>query len=194
MGNKQLSIGILLGIIISGAFYAVFLKSPSEDASPSVTNPSPAVINSPSASVTSGVAASAAAPDRAPRSESASPSMVDQLFADGRSNLVLPTGSAFELAVNAVERNGGVEQIFATVDPNGQPGFGLITVKNQQVVGTFNTPEGVYEMFGTRDNVQIKRASEIDGPRRQGTDFMIRPGGTALSLPRDGKTIDIQIQ
>ena len=194
MGNKQLSIGILLGIIISGAFYAVFLKSPSEDASPSVTNPSPAVINSPSASVASGVAASSAAPDRAPRSESASTSMVDQLFAHGRSNLVLPTGSAFELAVNAVERNGGVEQIFATVDPNGQPGFGLITVKNQQVVGTFNTPEGVYEMFGTRDNVQIKRASEIDGPRRQGTDFMIRPGGTALSLPRDGKTIDIQIQ
>jgi len=196
MGNKQLAMGILIGVLISAAFYALFLKSPAEQEvathsgsqapSESINTGAPAVLsaNRPDS------AAATSTSDQVP----AVPNMVDQLFKEGRGDLALPTGSTFELSVNAIERNSGVEQIFATVDPNGQPGFGLITVKNQQVVGTFNTPEGVYEMFGTRDNVQIKRASEIDGPRRLGTDFMVRPGGTPLSLPREGKTIEIQIQ
>ena len=59
-------------------------------------------------------------------------------------------------------------------------GFGLITQVGDSLVGTLNTPEGVFELFGGSTNLRIERASDIDGPRREGIDYRIREPNTPV--------------
>jgi hypothetical protein len=117
---------------------------------------------------------------------------INELIADGRASLKLPSGGVYNVVVNTRDREADMSQLYVTIDPDGTPGFGLITIKNQYVVGTFNTPEGVYELFGAFGSEKLMLASEVDGARRQGVDYKKRPLGTVIAVPTEGKKIQLQ--
>lgn len=93
---------------------------------------------------------------------------------DEQAIITLPSGSQYSLRLDQRRSGEGVEQLLATVDPEGLPGFALFTLGEERMYGTLNTPEGVYELVGTQTNFTLRRALEIDGIRRQGPDYKIR--------------------
>lgn len=93
---------------------------------------------------------------------------------DEQAIITLPSGSQYSLRLDRRSSGEGVEQLLATVDPEGLPGFALLTLGEERMYGTLNTPEGVYELVGTQTNFTLRRALEIDGIRRQGPDYKIR--------------------
>ena len=88
--------------------------------------------------------------------------------------ITLPSGNSYPLRLDRRSTELDVEQLFATVDPNGRPGFALLTIGAKRMYGTLNTPEGVYELLGTQTNFRLKRSVDIDIDRRKGPDYIVR--------------------
>ena len=102
-------------------------------------------------------------------------------------SITLPSGNQYPLRLDRRSSDQGVEQLLATVDPDGLPGFALITMGEEQMFGTLNTPEGVYELVGTPESFTLRRASEIDAARRLGEDYKVKGGSDEALLAQDTK-------
>lgn len=88
--------------------------------------------------------------------------------------ITLPSGNSYPLRLDRRSKGQDVEQLYATVDPDGQSGFALLTIGAERVYGTLNTPEGVYELLGTQTNFLLKRSIDIDLDRQKGLDYKVR--------------------
>ena len=88
--------------------------------------------------------------------------------------ITLPSGNSYPLRLDRRSKGRDVEQLYATVDPDGQSGFALLTIGAERVYGTLNTPEGVYELLGTQTNFRLKRSIDIDSDRQKGLDYKVR--------------------
>jgi hypothetical protein len=108
---------------------------------------------------------------------------------DERALVTLPSGNQYPLRVDQRSSDQGVEQLLATVDPDGLPGFALVTMGKEQIFGTLNTPEGVYELVGTQANFTLRRASDIDARRRQGEDYKVKSSSAEALLAQDTKQV-----
>jgi hypothetical protein len=144
--------------------------------------------NSSSASAISGLAAT----PLWSQSEAAEPaytllSPLGSLREGERTLISLPLGGQYTLEVNTTEFGQGVQQIMGTVDPDGMPGFALFTIGEDRLFGTLNTPEGVYELVGTQANFTLRRAQDIDGERRLGTDYKVKESLADTALAQDKK-------
>lgn len=94
--------------------------------------------------------------------------------------ITLPSGSSYELRIDEVSQNDQVFQSKTRIMGPTMEGFGLLTQVGDSLVGTLNTPEGVFELFGGSANLRIERASDIDGSRREGIDYRIREPSTPV--------------
>jgi hypothetical protein len=119
-------------------------------------------------------------------------SFVSELTENGNSAITLDSGNTYAIRLNSSREENGIQQLYTTVDPNGRPGFGLITLRGGSIVGTLNTPEGVFEIFGTQKNFRVVRAIDVDGPRRLGADYMARERGVQLPIDASSKQIQIR--
>ena len=103
--------------------------------------------------------------------------------------ITLSSGNQYSLRVDRRSSDQGVEQLLATVDPDGLPGFALITMGEERMFGTLNTPEGVYELVGTQANFILRRAVDVDADRRQGEDYRIKELSAETALTQDTKQV-----
>jgi hypothetical protein len=108
---------------------------------------------------------------------------------DERVAITLPSGNQYSLRLDQRSSDYGVEQLLATVDPEGLPGFALLTLGEERIFGTLNTPEGVYELVGTQANFALRRASDIDAARRQGEDYKIKDAAVSAALAHETKQV-----
>lgn len=106
---------------------------------------------------------------------------------DEQAVITLPSGNQYTLRVDRRSSDEGVEQLLATVDPDGLPGFALFTLGEDRMFGTLNTPEGVYELVGTVASFTLRRAVEIDAARRQGEDYKIKVAEVSAASAQDKK-------
>jgi hypothetical protein len=110
-----------------------------------------------------------------------------------QATITLPSGNQYSLRVDQRSSDQGVEQLLATVDPDGLPGFALITMGEERMFGALNTPEGVYELVGTPASFTLRRASEIDATRRQGEDYKIKDAAVGTALAQDTKQVPVDL-
>ena len=115
--------------------------------------------------------------------------VLSTLQANEQALITLPSGNQYSLRVDQRSSDQGVEQLLATVDPDGLPGFALVTMGKEQIFGTLNTPEGVYELVGTQANFTLRRASDIDATRRQGEDYKVKSSSAEALLAQDTKQV-----
>ena len=108
---------------------------------------------------------------------------------DERVAITLPSGNQYSLRLDQRSSDYGVEQLLATVDPEGLPGFALLTLGEERIFGTLNTPEGVYELVGTQANFILRRAVDVDADRRQGEDYRIKELSAETALTQDTKQV-----
>ena len=94
--------------------------------------------------------------------------------------ITLPSGASYELRIDDVSQNDQVFQSKARIIAPNMEGFGLLTQVGDSLVGTLNTPEGVFELFGASAKLRIERATDIDGARREGVDYRIREPNTPV--------------
>ena len=185
---------VMAAVLVGGLGVLVFWpeQEMSTNQEASVSRPMPGA--SPSGpQVTPPVRPVAPSPAKASVTHSGSANtLVSDLVRTGQTSLTLESGNTYALELRSTQKRDGVDQHFAMVDPNGTPGFAMITVRENTVLGTFNTPEGVYEMFGTLQNFQLRRARDIDGVRRMGTDYLMRDVGIQQEIDRAGKTLQIR--
>lgn len=112
---------------------------------------------------------------------------------DEQATITLPSGNQYSLRLDQRSSDGGVEQLLATVDPDGLPGFALFTLGEKRMFGTLNTPEGVYELVGTQADFTLKRASEIDAARRLGRDYKIKDSSAEALVAQEKKQIPVDL-
>ena len=112
---------------------------------------------------------------------------------DERAIITLPSGNQYSLRLDQRSSDKGVEQLRATVDPDGLPGFGLFTLGEERMFGTLNTPEGVYELVGTPTSFTLRRAVDVDAERRQGKDYKIKPVSQEEALIQDVKQVPVDL-
>ena len=96
----------------------------------------------------------------------------------------LPSGNDYTARVVAIEGDANLLQVQAKVAADNYEGFALITESEGTILGTFNTPEGVYELFGQPSELTLVRASDLDGERRLGVDFQVKDEAGAEPLPQ----------
>ena len=107
--------------------------------------------------------------------------------------ITLPSGNQYSLRVNQRSSDQGVEQLLATVDPEGLPGFALFTLGEERLYGTLNTPEGVYELVGTQASFTLRRASDIDAARRLGEDYKIKDSSAEALVAQETKQVPVDL-
>jgi hypothetical protein len=108
---------------------------------------------------------------------------LDSLAPGSESKIVLSSGSEYLMHVLSASQEQEILQINANVIDEGYRGFALITQHDDLVVGTFNTPEGVFELYGSSNALSIRRAGEVDGARRSGVDYRVSKASEALDIP-----------
>jgi len=96
----------------------------------------------------------------------------------------LPSGNDYQARVVGIKGDSNVLQVQAKVTAVNYEGFALITESEGTIVGTFNTPEGVYELFGQPSELTLVRASDLDAERRLGVDFQVKEEAGAEPLPQ----------
>ncbi|MGB0187925.1 MAG: hypothetical protein ACPF9H_04805 [Aequoribacter sp.] len=112
---------------------------------------------------------------------------------DERAIITLPSGNQYSLRLDQRSSDKGVEQLRATVDPDGLPGFALFTLGEERMFGTLNTPEGVYELVGTQASFTLSRALEIDAARRLGEDYKIKDSSAEALVAQEKKQMPIDL-
>lgn len=112
---------------------------------------------------------------------------------DERAIITLPSGNQYSLRLDQRSSDKGVEQLLATVDPDGRPGFALFTLGEERMFGTLNTPEGVYELVGTQASFTLSRALEIDAARRLGEDYKIKDSSAEALVAQEKKQMPIDL-
>jgi hypothetical protein len=127
-----------------------------------------------------------------PDSYQASSALLTLREAD-RASITLPSGSQYSLRVDRRSSDQGVEQLLATVDPDGLPGFALFTLGEERMFGTLNTPEGVYELVGTQANFTLRRAANIDAARRLGEDYKIKDSSYEALVAQETKQAPVDL-
>ena len=96
----------------------------------------------------------------------------------------LPSGNDYQARVVGIKGASNLLQVQAKVTAVNYEGFALITESEGTIVGTFNTPEGVYELFGQPRELTLVRASDLDAERRLGVDFQVKEEAGAEPLPQ----------
>ena len=119
--------------------------------------------------------------------------VLETLQKDERAIITLPSGNQYSLRLDQRSSDKGVEQLRATVDPDGLPGFALFTLGEERMFGTLNTPEGVYELVGTQASFTLSRALEVDAARRIGEDYKIKPVSQEEALMQDVKQAPVDL-
>ncbi len=108
---------------------------------------------------------------------------LNSLTPGSESKVILGSGSEYLMRVLSASQKQELLQINANIIDKDYQGFALITLHGDLVVGTFNTPEGVFELYGSTDAFRLRRAAEIDGSRRSGVDYRVGKPSESLSVP-----------
>jgi len=108
---------------------------------------------------------------------------LDSLTPGSESKIVLESGSEYLMRVLSASQEQEILQINANIIDEGYQGFALITQQDDLVVGTFNTPEGVFELYGSSDALRLRRSAEVDGLRGSGVDYRVTKPSEALDIP-----------
>jgi len=183
------TIGVLAGLTFVGGL-GVYLRAPEAVLSEVIsTTPSGLAQKS---DKESGAVALWQSSSSNPDGYQASPALLT-LQETEQATITLPSGNQYSLRVDQRSSDQGVEQLLATVDPEGLPGFALFTLGEERMFGTLNTPEGVYELVGTQASFTLRRASDIDAARRLGEDYKIKDSSAEALVAQETKQVPVDL-
>ncbi len=189
MKLSRSTIGVFAGLTFVGGL-GVYLRAP-EVVLSEVTSTAPSELTQKAEQEPETVAlwqSSSSNPD----GYEASPALLTLQEAE-QATITLPSGNQYSLRVDQRSSDQGVEQLLATVDPEGLPGFALFTLGQERLYGTLNTPEGVYELVGTQASFTLRRASDIDAARRFGEDYKIKDSSAEALVAEEAKQVSVDL-